>query len=122
FERDQIVIERDEAAEESEHDQPKKAVISAGPKRRAKQIKLPKKSGQRRQTGQRQKKDRHTRGEKWRARGQSREILEIVAATFAPDRTNEGKRADQRDGVNAGVKERRRKSVAPASDDSEQRV
>ena len=122
LEDDQVVVKRYEAAEESERDEPKQAVISAGPKRRAKQIKLPKKSGQWRQTSQRQEKDRHGRGEKWRTRSQSGEILEIVTARLAPNRTNDGKRADQRDCVNAGVKERSRKSVAPAGDDSEQRV
>src|SRR5205807_8384947 len=75
FEDDQVVVERYEAAEESEGDEPKQTVISAGAKGRAEKIEFPKKSGQRWQTGERQEEDRHRGSEKWRTRGQSGEIL-----------------------------------------------
>ena len=46
----QVVIEGEETAEQRERNEPEKAVISAGPQRRTKQIEFSKKSGERRRS------------------------------------------------------------------------
>ncbi len=51
LEHEQVVIERDQAAEERESDEPKQAVIPAGSHGRAEEIKLPEESRERRQAG-----------------------------------------------------------------------
>src|SRR5437764_13273825 len=122
FQRDQVIIERDEAAQERQGDEPKQAVICSGTKRHAKEIKFSKKSGERRQSGERQKKDRHGAGKKRRALRHSGKILQIVAPGFAPNHLNNGESANQRDRVNARVKKCGRKTVAPAGNNSEESI
>src|SRR5205807_611275 len=112
----------DEAAEERNPDQPKQPVIPAGAKRGAKQIKFSEKSGERRQTSQGQKKDRHTRCQQRRTRCESGKIWEIVSASFASNNAYACERAGKRHRINACVKQRRRKSVASSGDDSEQGI
>src|SRR5205085_10372048 len=97
-------------------------VIASSAKGRAEKIELPKKSRQRRQTGQRQQKDRDRASEEWRPGRQSGEIFQIVAATFAANNADDCERADQSDTVDAGIKQRGRKPVAAASDETEQSV
>ena len=48
FEYDQVIIERDEAAEERQRDEPEQAIIRTGPQRDAKQVELSEKSSERR--------------------------------------------------------------------------
>src|SRR5207248_10432466 len=97
-------------------------MIASGAKGRAEKIELPKKSGERRQTGQRQQKDRHRAGEEWRPGRQSGKIFQIVAATFAANNADDCERADESDSVDAGIKQRGGESFAAASDEAEQSV
>ena len=97
-------------------------MISASAKGRAEQIKFSEKSRQGRQTGERQKEDRHASGKERRPRRQSGEILQVVAASFPPNRADDRERADECDCVDAGVKQGRGKSFPTAGNDAEQSI
>ncbi len=53
---------------------------------------------------------------------QAGEVLQIVAAGFAPHERDDAEGAEKREGVNRGVEQGRRKSLAPAGDETEQGV
>src|SRR5262245_2089228 len=90
--------------------------------RGAKQIKFSKKPSQRRDARERQHEDCHASGEQGRTRSEARKVREIIAASFALHYANNAKRADERDRINGGVEQGRRKSCAVTGDEPNQCV
>ena len=94
----------------------------AGAQGRAEEVEFSEKSSQRRQPGQREKKDRHAGRGQRRTRPQTGEVFEIVSSGFASDQRDDPERAHQREGVDGGVEERGSEAIGAARDQAEQSI
>src|SRR5436190_251391 len=74
LQHNQVVVKRDEAAEKRDCHEPEQAMVCTGAQRCAKEIKLPKKSGERRYACQRQHEDRHACRHQGRSGSQSAKV------------------------------------------------